>query len=224
MKDRGCIIIERTDEYLRKYFQHPDIKKFDSQIQRLRIAFDFLNYEKYQGIGKTIFDSMPYFSLQDTDKEINELVDNPSDYDNLEARRNIAHIEFADSDFNDSENEFYFKKPSDVKHTYELIENKNRYEILSIDWGNNKISNDSTLGFDIGWLTGYSIICDTCIAPMWHPPDFDDMKDILEFCKRLNTNCLFDNYKDALDFKELYDKKDWGEKGDFDIFRIDKIE
>ena len=59
---------------------------------------------------------------------------------------------------------------------------------------------------------------------MWHPPEFDDMEDILELCNKMNDNCLFDSLKDALEFKTLYDKKDWGEKGDFDIFRIDKVE
>jgi len=224
MNDRGYIIIERTDEYLRKYRQHPDIKKFDSQIQRLRKSFNFLDYEKYKGIGKTIFDSMPYFSLQDTEKEINDLVDNPSDFDNLIARGKLAQIEFNDSDFNDPEIEFFFKHLIDAESTFDLIENKEKFEILSLDWSGNSNLTDSTLGFDIGWLTGYSIICDTCIAPMWHPPEFDDMEDILELCKKLNDNFLFDSYKNALEFKELYDKKDWGEKGDFEIFRIDKAE
>ncbi len=224
MNDKGYIIIENTDEYLRKYHQHPNIKKHDSQIKRLRNTFNLLNHEKYKSIGKTILDSFPYFSLQDTEQDIFELVDDPSIYEDLEARKKLSQIKFADSDFNNYETEFFFKNFHDAINTYDLIENKDNYEIVLIDWTNNSIPNNFTLGFDVGWLTGYSILCDTCIAPMWHPPVFDDIGDILEFVKRLNDNCLFNNYKDAIEFKKLYEKKEWGEKGNFEIFRIDKIE
>lgn len=47
---------------------------------------------------------------------------------------------------------------------------------------------------------------------MWHPPDFDNMDDITEQLRKLNEYCLFDNFKDAKAFRELYLTKNWAEK------------
>ena len=47
---------------------------------------------------------------------------------------------------------------------------------------------------------------------MWHPPDFEDMEDIIKLLKRLNKYCLFDIFSDAKEYREIYLKKEWGEK------------
>lgn len=47
---------------------------------------------------------------------------------------------------------------------------------------------------------------------MWHPPDFEDMNDIVEHLKQLNHNCLFNSLDQAQTYRQLYLTKEWGEK------------
>jgi hypothetical protein len=70
----------------------------------------------------------------------------------------------------------------------------------------------------------FSAIADTAVKPMWHPPDFDDMQDIITHLKKLNEYCLFPTFQDAKDHRELYLAKAWGEKemyeGEITIIQI----
>jgi hypothetical protein len=103
-----------------------------------------------------------------------------------------------------------------MQSVYDLIEDKEKYEIIEFI-ENEAITNSKTLGFDVGYLAAdYSVIADTAIKPTWHPPDFDDMQDIIEHLKKLNEHCLFSTFQDAKDYRELYLTKTWGEKEMYD--------
>jgi hypothetical protein len=217
MKDIGYIISEKMNVYRRKYLEHPNSLANPDYFKELAEQFEFIQPNNYKGIGRTILESTPFYPDNNGNIEITEQDINLG-FDNLKARREIAKIRFADNEFEDFENEFYFKNYADVENVFRLLENSNDYEILKFTLDSNPAQ--LKLGFDIGWLNGYSIICDTCITPMWHPPDFEDMNDILIRLKLLNENCLFNDYVTATDYLECYKNKSWGEKGDFTIYQI----
>ncbi len=218
MSDRRFIISEKMDVYRRKYLEHPNSLANPEYFKELAEKFAFINPDNYKGIGRTVLESTPFFA--DESGEI-ETLEQYKDFgfDNLLARREIAKLRLADNEFEDLENEFYFKKKADVENIFQLLENINDYEIVKVIL--NTEPSEFTLGYDIGWLNGYSIICDTCITPMWHPPDFEDMENIISSLKLLNENCLFNDYAEALRYLEIYNNKSWGEKGNFEIYWVE---
>jgi hypothetical protein len=99
---------------------------------------------------------------------------------------------------------------------YELIDNKDDYEIIEMI-EKESITNSKTLGFDVGYLSSdYSVIADVAIKPMWHPPDFEDMQDIIQQLTKLNKVCLFSTLEDAEEYRRLYLAKPWAEKESYE--------
>ena len=104
-----------------------------------------------------------------------------------------------------------------------MVDKKSNYEIIEVLFDTPEVT-DKTLGFDIGNNFGdYSIIADTAVIPLWHPPDFDDYNDIKELLRKLNINCLFSIYSLAQKYLETYNNKTWGEKDDFDIIQLKNV-
>src|SRR5438105_8536678 len=55
---------------------------------------------------------------------------------------------------------------------------------------------ESHLGFDVGYWDGdsYSILCDSAIWPVWHPPPIDIFVTLSKQLRDLNSHCLFPTY------------------------------
>lgn len=217
---KGFIILQESEYFVNKYLSHPFTVENQANLQVLRERFNFLHPANYQGIGRTFLDSMPFWP-DDNGQIINESTI-PDSFNNIEARFQLAKIKYSDSDFVSAESSFYFKLEKDMKAVFSALENPSLYDWIEIDNSSGSVPDTTTIGYDIGTLDGYSIICDTCIAPLWHAPDLADMEDIVTYCKRLNSTCLFENYEDAKLFMDLYKSKKWGEKGSFDIYKINK--
>jgi hypothetical protein len=133
-------------------------------------------------------------------------------------------------DFSDDANSFELIE--DAFTVYDLLENKNNYEIIELK--RKKFNSDETfLGFDIGYWGSdhFSIISDTMIAPQWHAPDPEDFNTLFLFAKRLNKNLLFKTEKDAMEFRKYYLKTKWaetdsphaGEESEFYIIQVNKV-
>ena len=226
MNKEGYIIISKPDRWLNQYSKLLDKQK-NIYLNKIRKRVDFIDYMNYQGVGREIFDSSPYFP-----NSKGKLVGatNPLEWDNLRAKRRFAEIRYtsgnADKKYtsgiaDEKIVDYLFEKIEEVTEVYELIDDLKDYEIISVSY--DKERNDNFLGFDVGfWQSEYSIISDTVIAPLWHPPILDDFEDLIEQLKNVNKNCLFDEYDDALKYLQLYKNKSWGEEGEFEIINICK--
>ena len=74
----------------------------------------------------------------------------------------------------------YWECYQEAIEVFDIVENKDNYEIIEI-LTNIAKTTERTLGFNVGHNFGdYSIIADTAIIPLWHPPDFNDYYDIKE--------------------------------------------
>jgi hypothetical protein len=215
MSRSGHIIILRPDLDKRKYETTDYMQKNLEHLDRLRKLLDFIDSSKYRGTGREPFSSAPY--LFDADKGVMEHWETAdlTTYDSLQARQLFAKLEEANSP-KDTLDDLCFFSLTDMQSVYDLIDDKEKYEIIEFI-ENEAVTNFKTLGFDVGYLAAdYSVIADTAIKPTWHPPDFDDMQDIIEHLKKLNEHCLFPTFQDAKDYRELYLTKIWGEKEMYD--------
>jgi hypothetical protein len=217
----GFVIIWTPEKSMQTYESHDFVKKNRDNLNQLRRLTDFLNPNQYKGFGRQLLTSHPFYPTGQ-DGLIEDIQEN-DEWDNLKARKKLAVLVLEYSDSND---DFYFKELKDAEQVYGLLDSKSDFEIIEIS--DEKEITNKTIGFDIGtWSTSYSIIADTFIIPMWHPPDFSDFDDIIKIGQRLNKFSLFDKQEDANDFLETYLTKAWGEKemtpGQFKVFRISSV-
>jgi hypothetical protein len=83
------------------------------------------------------------------------------------------------------------------------------------------------LGYDCGYWGGgnYSILCDSVLWPMWHPPPPEVLGILAERVASLNAHMLFPDRKSALEFREYYRTQSWAEtENDDEEFRIIAVE
>lgn len=215
MNRNGHIILFKPAVDLAKYMDLDFYKKNIVHFEQLRNIFNFIEPNNYRGTGRMFFSSAPYF--YDSDKGVMKYWNEAdlSTYDNLEARQLFAKLE-EENTAKDTLDDLCFFSLSDMQSVFDLIENKDHYELIEYLECESEIK-PTTLGFDVGYLAAdYSVIADTAIKPMWHPPDFDDIQDIVEHLKKLNEHCLFSTLRHAKDFRKLYLTKDWGEKEMYD--------
>ena len=219
-KMKGYLIVTTFEKSIQTYDNLDFVKKNQDNLNQLRLLLNFLNPNQYKGFGRQHLTSHPYYPTGQSG--LSEEIQENDSWDNLNARKKLAELEYS----SESNDEFYFQKLQDAEHVYGLLDSKAYYEIIEVS--DERVITSKTLGFDIGtWWSSYSLIADTFIIPMWHPPDFNDCKDIIEIGRRLNKNNLFCNYEDAQEFLRVYLKKDWGEKemtsGQFKICKISLV-
>lgn len=131
-------------------------------------------------------------------------------------------LELIYDNYTDEYNELnLIKDKSESIKIFKLLETPGQYEVIEVSEQKEKAKN--TIGFDIGWDSFYSIIADTVITPIWHPPDIDKLDKLIEFLKCLNSNCLFNSYDDAQKFSSFYRTQDWAEKENGYVFKIIQI-
>ncbi len=79
------------------------------------------------------------------------------------------------------------------------------------------------LGYDVGYWGGgnYSILCDSVLWPVWHPPPPEALNMLEERVISLNAHMLFPARRFAEDFREFYRSQLWAEtEGEDEDFRI----
>jgi hypothetical protein len=184
----GHVIILKPKLDIKNYEQLDFVQKNIQHLTRLREILSFINPENYRGTGREHFELEPFWI--DDNGELQDLQgSNPGAYKNGEAKKQLSIYEDKNKP-TDTLDDLCFFSLDEMKNVFGLIENKDDYEMLEI-LENEKVTNDKTIGFDIGYIGGdfFSAIADTAIKPMWHPPDFDDMDDITEHLVRY-VQCL----------------------------------
>ena len=213
MNRSGHIIILRPDLDNKNYETAVFMQKNLEHLDRLRKLLDFIDPSKYRGTGREFFSSNPYY-IDKTGERFTYPEGELNGFDSLPARERFAEIEYMETTADELDRTFFTL--DQMQSAYALLDNKDNYEIIEFI-ENEADTNSKTLGFDVGYLASdYSVIADTAIKPTWHPPDFDDMQDIIEHLKKLNEHCLFPTFQDAKNYRELYLTKTWGEKEMYD--------
>ncbi len=112
-----------------------------------------------------------------------------------------------------------------AQEVYLLLDDPDEYEIVIMS--REPLGTDiRSLGFDIGYWGGdhFSLICDSVIMPVWHPPDPTDFNELADKLKGVNEHVLFQTCAEAEKFRSYYMTKRWAESetvpGEFCIIQI----
>ncbi len=125
-------------------------------------------------------------------------------------------------------NDKWITSMDDILRAWELLDNKDDYEIIFARKDNDKTPTppySTLLGWDAADFDGdsFSCICDALFLPKWHGSD----KEGILFSKHfdsLNANGIFDSREEAYDYLKYYLSFDWTERSDtftaIEIFSI----
>jgi hypothetical protein len=92
------------------------------------------------------------------------------------------------------------------------LESPERWEIVQLN--RESFSTDAEcLGFDVGYWGGdhYSIICDSAVRLIWHPPAPECFEELAQQLQPVNEWFLFRSAADAARFRSWYRTQQWAE-------------
>jgi hypothetical protein len=108
-----------------------------------------------------------------------------------------------------------------------FLEQPDAYELVEVALYPSR-TGAASLGFDVGyWASGnFSLICDTAVWPLWHPPPMEAMSGLGAMLAGLNEAVLFPDPASAVRFRDAYRAQPWGEEegtpwGIIEVARVD---
>ena len=93
------------------------------------------------------------------------------------------------------------------------LESPERWEILQLN-RDSFCTSPECLGFDVGYWGGdhFSILCDSAVMPLWHPPQPDTFRELAKQLARVNEHFLFGSAEEAAAFRAWYrTQENWAE-------------
>jgi hypothetical protein len=125
-------------------------------------------------------------------------------------RRFLALVERDDSpeDFDDD----LLPNLAAARDVYSFLESPNAYEIVQLA-REPFFADVDCLGFDVGYWGGdhYSIICDSAVRPLWHPPQPECFAELARQLETVNESFLFPGPEGAARFRSWYRTQHWAE-------------
>jgi hypothetical protein len=109
-----------------------------------------------------------------------------------------------------------------------LADHREEYELVRLS--RDDLDSGRLMGFDVGYWGGgnYSILCDSIIWPMWHPPAPAALGDLAQHVASLNDAMLFPDSASAERFRSFYLTQSWAElerkPGEFSVIRVEAVE
>jgi hypothetical protein len=110
---------------------------------------------------------------------------------------------------------------------YSFLESPTEYEIVQLA-REPFLADVNCLGFDVGYWGGdhYSIICDSAVRPLWHPPQPECFDELARQLRTVNESFLFPSAEGAAQFRSWYRTQSWAETefraDDFCIIQVNK--
>jgi hypothetical protein len=94
-----------------------------------------------------------------------------------------------------------------------FLEQPDAYELVEVALYPSR-TGAAPLGFDVGyWASGnFSLICDTAVWPLWHPPPMEAMSGLGATLAILNEAVLFPDWASAALFRDAYRTQPWAEE------------
>jgi hypothetical protein len=219
---RGYALLRMSSLLLSDYDEANWLTQEGIQYLRdLRNAVSFVLPSRYRGISR---DPLCPFPTLDTEI-IKAFEETGGDMQsNQRARWRFREIICEDTPFEDYD-EDVLPNLAAAQEVYALLDDSDEYEIVIV--AREPLESDiRLLGFDIGYWGGdhFSLICDSIIMPMWHPPDPADFDELAGKLRGLNEHVLFQTWREAESFRNYYMTKPWAEtesvSGEFCIIQV----
>jgi hypothetical protein len=201
----------------------PFAQRNRDEILRLRQAFTAVNPAAYRGIGRC-----PLSEIPEPDPGWVEATPPAT----LAARDHKARRVFLEILGGDHACDHY---PCSIVPTLpqarELLlmaDDPEDYEIVRLS--RDSLEGGRVLGFDVGYWGGgnYSILCDSIIWPIWHPPVPAALAELAQYVEPLNSAMLFPDCASAERFRSFYLTQPWaeteGHPGEFAVIRVEVAE
>jgi hypothetical protein len=201
---RAFALMRHARDLEAAFFTSPLWERASPYFQTVRGALGVVPASSYRGIGR-----YPFTEYVEPEPgwqwERNLLVDPEP-----RARDLFLHL-LGPDDYDTAYPRAFLPLPQHVQEVYAALAAPERYEIVELCSPPDNAQ--ELLGFDIGYWGGgnYSILCDTVIWPIWHPPPPDSIATISEVTCQLNRNALFPNPEQAKHFLEWYRRQLWSE-------------
>lgn len=219
---QGYLIVKEPRSNLECYESSCAHTGNEGILRRLRSTFACFAPEKYRGISRSPLEGDSW----DDPAQVKALEDAGIDMtSNREAR---ARLDKSIDESDDSYDICLIPRLEDALCIHELLDQPSQWEIVHVRRAE-LLANDATLGFDVGYWNGdhFSLIADTIVTPMWHPPDPKDWNELLDRLSGLNEHLLFTHPEHAAAFRTWYTSKPWaeteGEPGEFYIIQVDLV-
>ncbi len=204
---RGYLLVRHPQFALRNYEGCPFAVENKSELEKLRAAFGCIDASAYRGFDRQQL--MPFPSLNEA--IIQSFRDNGIDMDSDSAARRFYHDKLAEEQAHgeiDGDGD-EFSTLADAREVWSRLCEPDTYEIILISVTGE--ASGELLGYDVGWFSNYSIINDTFVRPIWHPPDPDDYAEMNGFAQGMNQHVLFPTRAAAEQFLAWYRTRPWGE-------------
>lgn len=210
----GYAIMQMPAKLLTHYETNSFAQKYAHILQELRNAVKFVNPTHYRGISREPLSPLPTF---DSDV-LNTFTETGVDVETEKnARTRFLEIVGEDNPIEDYDDDLLSSLDLALE-VYKLLKKPDDYEIVFLSRQQvNSTKEMRTLGFDIGYWGGdhFSLIGDTVIYPLWHPPEPQDFDELAEKLQTLNEYALFPTREAAEEFRKYYMTKIWAEKESF---------
>jgi hypothetical protein len=114
-----------------------------------------------------------------------------------------------------------------ARDVYSFLESPTEYEIVQLA-REPFLADVDCLGFDVGYWGGdhYSIICDSAVRPLWHPPQPECFDELARELMMVNESFLFPGADGAAQFRSWYRTQYWAETelrpDEFCIIQVNK--
>jgi hypothetical protein len=222
MQLTGYAIVQKMERYLLNYMNWQMTRQNLHHLSALRDAAPFFDASAYRGTGRPWVRPLP--SL---DPKINEqFADTGCDLGTeATASRRFREL-IGEGELEPDIDEDLFQEDSMAKEIFSLLDCPDDYELLRLSRREFPKSN-CLLGYDIGYWGGdhFSLICDSFVAPIWHPPQPEAFHTLVAKLRAVNTYLLFPTPETAVEFRAWYRKQDWAETetGSIDEFQIIQV-
>ena len=198
----GYALMRMPRDVLSLYEASPIARGNPQLLGQLRAALSTVDIAAYRGISRDPLDAFPDRSPAELRRLERDGVDLQT---NARARRLVLeHGIPSDPDL--------LPTRSMAEEVYAALERPTEYEIVALS-RDPAARGAGWFGFDVGYWGGdhFSLVCDTAIAPRWHPPWPEDFEELAEQLRALNEFALFPTRAGAETFRSWYQTKHWAE-------------
>jgi hypothetical protein len=220
MRDTGYAILCLPHVLLREYEEAVPRQGTETEWRALRRALPHVDPSQYRGTERDIVQAYPGSDQRSIDLWRSQGFDQ-----NEAARVRMARIIEGDREgLSLDRDDDLFGDRTIAEEVRALLERPDDFEVVLLDRTHTPAT-AATLGYDVGNWGGqyYSIIKDSAVMPVWHGPDIEDLEELAQATKKLNSHCLFDDPNDAREFRTWYESRHWAESDGFLVVRVDQV-
>ncbi len=219
----GYAIVRMPTPLVRAYDESMRTHQAAELFQQLCDTLKPLPRDAYRGVSR-----FPLMPLPSVDPEILRAFEETGcDVKTEQAARRRFLVLLAGNEPASDFDEDLLPNLAAARDVYSFLESPTHYEIVQLA-REPFLADVDCLGFDVGYWGGdhYSIICDSAVRPLWHPPQPECFAELARELRTVNGAFLFPGAEGAARFRSWYRTQYWAETetrpDEFCIIQVNK--